>query len=313
MQCFITGATGFIGSAIGEKLLERGYEVTGLTSSPGKIGSLEKKGIRPVLGDMNNPEEWSPAVRNADVIIHTATIPPPVRPGKRYMAKLLSAQRTTVSHLLKEVQSCEVFVYTSGMTVYGAGPALKSESSAINPVELARPYVLGEQLVMEAYRERDVPGMILRPAGVYGDGGVFGRYWTEPMKNGKRAPYPGNGEQVKSFISVEDCAQAYVTAVENPMPGQVINIADDEPVAFNTLIPFLAERIEAPNPPGIPAPLFRILAGRILAEMLLTDMRISNRKMKEELGVTLNYPTYREGISALAGELGEMNTIESKP
>lgn len=303
MRCFITGATGFLGSAVAGRLRKTGYEITGLTSSPGKIGLLKERGIQPVLGDMSQPEEWTPAVRSAEVIIHTATIPPPARPGTRYMRRLLSAQRNAVTGLLNGADSCKVFVYTSGMTVYGSGPEVQTETEEIDPVRLADPYVLGEELVMEAFRNRGIPAMILRPAGIYGDGGVFGRYWTTPIKRGNRAPYPGNGTQVKSFVSIDDCARAYVRAVENPMPGEVINVADDRPVAFGTLIPSLAEEMDAPRPFGIPAPIFRIIAGRILAEMLLTDMLVSNQKMKEKLGVSLKYPTYREGIPALADRL----------
>ena len=84
------------------------------------------------------------------------------------------------------------------------------------------------------------------------------------------------------------------------MPGEIVNIADDEAVAFGTLIRYLADTMDAPNPFGMSVPMCRLLGGTILSEMLLTDMIISNAKMKDELGVPLMYPTYRDGISALA-------------
>jgi len=303
MRCFITGATGFIGSAISEVLLDRGYTVIGLTSSEEKITRLEQRGIQPVFGSMFSPDKWSTAAITADVIIHAAAIPTPVRPGKRYLNRLLTAQEKTVQSLLEAAKSVQAFIYTSGMTVYGYGKDMRTEEFLIDPVELAKPYVLGERLVLEAYHKEGLPCTILRPAGVYGAGGVFGKYWTQPMLRNKRAPYPGNGNQVKSFISVTDCAKGYVQAVEHPMPGHAINLADDQPVAFNQLIPLLAEELGSPKPYGIPALLFRLLAGQILAEMLLTDMRISNQKMKNQLGVELEYPTYREGIPVLAQKL----------
>ncbi len=303
MHCFITGVTGFIGSAIAGKLLKKNYRVTGLTHSPEKTEVLKNRGIQPVVGDIREPKKWISTVQGADAIIHTATISVPSRPGKRYLNELSSTQETAVSSLIEAAHSCRVFIYTSGMTVYGPNKEVKTEESKIEPVELAKPYVTGERLLTEAYDRDEFPVMILRPAGVYGDGGIFARYWTNPISKGKRVFYPGNGKQVKSFISVEDCAEAYVRSVENPMPGEIVNVVDDEPVALGTLIRYLAEKMDAPKPFGIPAFIFRLLGGNILAEMLLTDMKIDNTKMKQELGVELKYPTYREGITALAEKL----------
>ena len=303
MHCFITGVTGFIGSAVANKLLENNYKVTGLTRSPQKADDLKKLDIDPVVGDMREPGKWISSVQGTDAIIHTATIPVPSRPGKRYLKDLASAQETVVRNLVGAASSCKAFIYTSGMTVYGSGSETKTEESKVDPVKLAEPYVVGEEIVKEAVEKYELPGIILRPAGVYGDGGIFGKYWTDPVSKGKRVSYPGNGKQVKSFISVEDCAQAYVRCIENPIPGEIFNIVDDEPVAFGTLIRFLANKMGAPKPFGIPAPIFRIMGGKILAEMLLTDMIIDNTKMKEELGVELQYPTYREGITALAEKI----------
>lgn len=252
MKCFVTGTTGFIGSAVTDQLLEKDHEVTGLTHSPEKTEPLRKKRVQPVVGDMREPESWISAVHDAETIIHTATLPVPSRPNKRYLNNLRQAQETAVSSLIEAARSCRLFVYTSGMTVYGTGKATKTEQSEINPVELAHPYVVGERLLMDAYEKNELPVMILRSAGVYGDGGIFAKYWTTPISRGKRTPYPGNGKQVKSFISVGDCARAYVKALENPMPGEIFNVADDEPVTFGTLIRYLADKMEAPRPFGIP-------------------------------------------------------------
>ncbi|MFH5884579.1 NAD-dependent epimerase/dehydratase family protein [Halalkalibaculum sp. DA3122] len=315
MKCFITGATGFIGSAVTELLLEKDHEVTGLTHSLEKTDMLRKKGVRPVVGDMREPQKWISSVKGTDAIIHTATIPVPSRPSKRYLKELKSAQETVVRSLVESATSCNVFVYTSGMTVYGSGNETRTEESEIDPVELAKPYVIGERLLMDAYEKNEFPVMILRPAGVYGDGGIFAKYWTTPISKGKWSTYPGNGKQVKSFISVKDCARAYVKAVDDPMPGEMFNVADDEPVAFGTFIRYLAEKMNAPKPFGIPAPIFRLLGGKILGEMLLTDMILSNKKMTHKLAVTLKYPTYREGITALANKYKrnhDPHTVEQK-
>ncbi len=301
MRCFITGVGGFMGSAVAKELLARGHEVIGLTSSKGKLDTLIAQGIRPILGDIRRPQEWIDVVRDAEAVIHLATLPIPNRPGKRYLQDLVEAQETVLRHTLDTVSGkCKVFIYTSGITVYGPSSEGKTETSPLNPYRIAIPYAAGERLVLEAVNNRGIPGIVLRPGGVYGFGGIFGRFWADPIAAGKRTAFPGNGRQLMSFVHIDDCAQAFVTCVENPLPGEIFNVADNEPVPVGTIIKSLAEEMGAPEPFGIPAPLFRLVAGPIVAEMLLSNKVASNRKLIEVLGMTLQYPTFREGIPALA-------------
>jgi 2-alkyl-3-oxoalkanoate reductase len=84
------------------------------------------------------------------------------------------------------------------------------------------------------------------------------------------------------------------------MPGEVFNIADDQPVPLGVMLHAFADALRAPRPRSIPAPLFTALAGTVVGELLLQDKAISNRKMHEQLGVELRYPTYEDGIADLA-------------
>lgn len=300
MRCFLTGASGFIGSATARQLVARGHEVVGLTSSPARADALKEAGVQPVVGNLGRPHEWVDVVRDAAAVIHLATIPVPSRPGGRYLRDLMHVQETAVSHMLEAISgACKAFVYTSGASVYGIGSESRTETSPLNPYRIAQPYAAGEDLVLAAVRDLGVPGMVLRPGGVYGLGGVFARFWAGPMLAGKRAAFPGTGTQLFSFVHIDDCVQAYVRCVENPMPGEIFNVTDDEPVPLGTMIRALAEELEAPRPFGIPSFLFRLVAGPLVAELLLNDKVVSNRKMLEHLGVELQYPTYRQGIPAL--------------
>jgi 2-alkyl-3-oxoalkanoate reductase len=301
MRCFVTGASGFIGSATASQLVARGHEVVGLTSSSARAEVLRIAGIQPIVGDLRRPEAWVAAVREAAAVIHLATLPVPARPGGRYVRDLTHAHETAVSHMLEALSSaCQAFVYTSGASVYGIGSETKTEAAPLKPYRIAEPYAAGERLVLAAVRDVGVPGMVLRPGGVYGLGGVFARFWAGPMVAGRRAAIPGTGAQRFSFVHIDDCVQAYVRCVENPMPGEIFNVTDDEPVPLGTMIRALAEELGAPRPCRIPSSLFRLVAGPLIAELLLNDKAMSNRKMVERLGVALRFPTYRQGIPALA-------------
>jgi uncharacterized protein YbjT (DUF2867 family) len=81
MRCFVTGATGFIGSATTRKLVANGHTVVGLTSDPGKVDALAAAGVEPVVGDLRTPQAWLDHVRGADAIVHLATLPIPPAPA----------------------------------------------------------------------------------------------------------------------------------------------------------------------------------------------------------------------------------------
>jgi 2-alkyl-3-oxoalkanoate reductase len=303
MHCFITGISGFIGSATAKKLLANGHTVSGLTSDKSRIESLHKQGFKPVLGDISQPQQWTQHIRDADAIIHLATLPIPSRPGMRYVRNLVKVQRSVTSQMLAALSpNCKAFIYTSGASVYGSQQGIHEETAMLDPCRIAEPYAAGEQLAINAFHEKGIPAMVLRPAGVYGFGGVFGRFWSGPMLKGKRTGIPGDGKQLFSFIHIEDCAGVFVRCVENPMPGEIFNISDDEPVPLGIMIRMCAAGLNAPKPFNIPSFLFNMMAGPIVGELLLRNKTVNNRKMKEVLKAELRYPTYRDGIMALAKE-----------
>jgi 2-alkyl-3-oxoalkanoate reductase len=301
MRCFVTGATGFIGSATTRELVARGHTVVGLTSDPAKVDALVAAGVEPVVGDLRRPDAWLDHVRGAEAIVHLASLPIPARPGTRYVKDLLQVQELVVERLLDAASGrCTAFVYASAASVYRPSPTPSTEQTPIDPCRIGQPFAAGERRVLRAAAERGIPGVVLRSAGVYGFGGVFGRFWAQPMAAGKRTGIPGSGRQLWSFVHIDDCARAFVHAVENPMPGEVFNVADDEPVPLGVMIHAFADALRAPRPRSLPAPLFTALAGTVVGELLLGDKAISNRKMREQLGVELRYPTYEDGIADLA-------------
>ena len=307
MRCFITGVSGFIGSAVAGQLLAKGHTISGLTSDKTKWEILVNTGIKPILGDIRQPQQWVDHLRDVEAVLHLAKLPIPSRPGSRYVRELLEVQKSTTGRMLEAVSDrCKAFVYTSGASVYGSRPGVHEESAKLDPCRIAQPYAAGEQMVLHAAREKGIPGIVIRPAGVYGFGGVFGRFWARPMMAGKRTGIPGNGKQLFSFVHIDDCARAFVRCIEDPMPGEIFNVADNEPVPLGTMIRALALALKAPAPFNIPPFLFKLMAGPIVGELLLHHKSAGNRKMIEQLKVELQYPTYREGIPELVSAMRKM-------
>jgi len=133
---------------------------------------------------------------------------------------------------------------------------------------------------------------ILRLAGIYGPG----QNALHNLKNGtaRRINKPG---QVFNRIHVEDIGKAILAAFQVDLPGGLFNIADDEPAPPQDVIVHAAKLLGVEPPPELD------FATAPMSEMARSfyskNQRVSNRRMREILGVDLSYPTYREGIEAL--------------
>ncbi|MBL8893058.1 MAG: SDR family oxidoreductase [Rhizobiales bacterium] len=133
---------------------------------------------------------------------------------------------------------------------------------------------------------------LFRLAGIYGPG----RNQLVSMLDGtaKRVIKPG---QVFSRIHVDDIAGVLAASILEPNPGRAYNVCDDEPAPPQDVVAFAAELLGMEPPPAIP---FADAALSAMARSFYAESkRVSNRRIKEELGYRLLYPTYREGLQAL--------------
>ena len=140
--------------------------------------------------------------------------------------------------------------------------------------------------------ELAVPLDVFRIAGIYGPG----RNQLAALRAGRarRIEKPG---QLFSRIHVDDLVAALHAALVHPAPGRIYNLADDAPAPPGEVIVHAAELLGVDPPPPIPFETAELspMARSFYAE----SKRVSNRHIKEELGLQLSYPTYREGLAAL--------------
>lgn len=139
--------------------------------------------------------------------------------------------------------------------------------------------------------DRETPLATFRIAGIYGPG----RNALKNLEDGtaRRIVKPG---QVFNRVHVDDIAAVLAAALEKNAAG-VFNLADDEPCPPQDVVEFAANLMGVALPPEIPfasadlSPMARSFYGE--------SKRVSNRRIREELGVALRYPTYREGLKSL--------------
>jgi nucleoside-diphosphate-sugar epimerase len=182
------------------------------------------------------------------------------------------------------------FVYTSSTGVYGQNDgSLVEETSPTEPAaETGRILVETEQVLLEAAREKNFPAVILRLAGIYGPG--RGYWFKQYLRN--EARIEGAGARILNMIHRDDAVGTIIAALTAGQPGQVYNVVDDDPVTQLAFFQWLASALGGELPPSVPedpaAPRKRGV----------TIKRVSNRKLKTELGYQFQYPTFRQGYTA---------------
>jgi nucleoside-diphosphate-sugar epimerase len=143
-----------------------------------------------------------------------------------------------------------------------------------------------------AWQATGLPVHVFRLAGIYGPG----RSAFDRLRAGRaqRVAKPG---QVFSRIHVDDIAATLRASIERPAPGRAYNVADDEPAPPGEVIAFAAELLGVPVPPEVP---FEAAALSPMARSFYAESkRVSNRRIRDELGVDLAYPDYRAGLRAI--------------
>ena len=189
--------------------------------------------------------------------------------------------------------------YLSTVGVYGDhhGDWVDEATPPCPVSKRSRARLCAEEAWLDLGRRSGTPAHVFRIAGIYGPG----RNALRNLADGtaKRIVKPG---QVFNRIHVDDIAAVLMASLERPRAGAVYNLADDEPAPAPDVVAYAARLAGVQPPPEVPFGEARL--SPMAASFYGESKRVSNRLIKDEFGVRLRYPTYREGLEALraAGE-----------
>lgn len=280
---------GYTGIRLGRTLREAGHAVTGTTRSPERAAVLESEGFRPLLLDLSGRGAARRALAGEapDVCFYLA---PPLDPEPG----------TEVEEVIRALVRAPLlaFVYASSTAVYGdRGGEIVDESALPRPDSPAgRARLATERYVLRAGWEQDCRPRILRIGGIYGPG----RTLRDPIQAGRYHLIEGTSSW-SNRIHVDDLARVLIAAWLRGSDGRIYNAVDDEPHPSEAFARFVADACGLSLPViGLEEARTRYGPDRLARK--LASKRISNRRMHEELGVELRYPTYREGLRAALHE-----------
>lgn len=220
----MTGATGFIGSAVVERLQAGGHAVTGLAHSEQAAAALRGQGIASARGGLEDTALLTVQARDAEAVIHLGATEGPGFP---------EADRRAVDAFLEGLAgSGKRFVYTSGAAVPGdTGSGVGDEDTPLDPASKMAWRGVTERRALDA-TARGVHAIAIRPSMVHGRGRPgMARVFVEGARAGA-VRYVESGAYRWSTVHVDDIADLYVRALERAEAGAVFIAAADEVVSF---------------------------------------------------------------------------------
>jgi nucleoside-diphosphate-sugar epimerase len=285
MRVLIIGC-GYVGLSLGAELVRRGHEVFGVRRSSEADQELKAMGIQPCAADISKRSDLDRLPAPFDWVVNLVSS---TKGGAdEYRDVYLNGTRNLIEWLSSAPP--KKFVYTSSTSVYGqTDGSTVDETSPTEPLgETSKLLVATEDLLIQATRQMRLPVVILRVAGIYGPG--RGHLFQQYCKG--QAKISGNGQRFINMIQREDLVGIIGTVLEKGGAGGFYDAVDDEPVSQIEFFRWLSEIMGKPMPP------FATDAEEAPRKRGLTNKRVSNRKLREELGYQFKYPTFREGYSA---------------
>jgi nucleoside-diphosphate-sugar epimerase len=228
MRIFVTGGSGYVGSAVVDELVRAGHAVTGLARSPAAAERLEELGARPVEGELGHPHAWAPAAAGSDAVVHLA------QDGGA--ADRRAADRAVLHALVRAAgPALRTFVYTSNAFILGdQGPGLLGEDDALPGEPSWGAWRLDAERDVLAAATPSLATAVIRPGQVYGgDGGTLPLIWESAADQGA-AMQVGDGANRWSMVERGDLARLYRRVVETAARG-VFHGVDGAPLTVAEL------------------------------------------------------------------------------
>ena len=226
MKVFITGATGYIGSAVALELDEQGHEVYALARNDEAAEQLSDEGYQVVRGNLRDTEKLKEYASEADGVVHA---------GFEASEEGGAVDTAAVEAYLEALSGTEKpLIYTSGVWVYGnTENEPVDEEDALDPLPLVAWRVPVEERLVEA--APDVRTVVLRPALVYGRAGGIPAMLTFSAAEHNAVRFVGGGGNKWTMVHVGDLADLYRLALESAAngtldPGTVLNAAHGDSV-----------------------------------------------------------------------------------
>ena len=256
MRAFVTGAAGFIGSNLVDRLLQDGHEVIGFDNfSTGQIEFLEQAQRSPNFrlerGDLLHSDQLAPAMKGCDFVFHFAANAD-VRFGLDHPRKDLEQNTIATWNVLEAMRTAGVrrLAFSSTGSVYGEPQIFPTPEDAPFPrqTSLYAASKLAAEGMIAAYAEGfAIEAYIFRFVSILGERYTHGHvidFYRQLRQHPDRLDVLGDGRQRKSYLYVQDCVSAILTAIEQAHDRvNIFNLGLQEQTTVDQLADFVIEEM----------------------------------------------------------------------
>ena len=237
MRIFLTGATGYVGSAVLEALLRNGQSVTALVRDPERAERLSLRGVQCVVGELSVPKSYTPAAEACDAIVHTA-----LERSKRTAAVDREAIEALLGAAIRRAAKGNPagFVYTSDLWVLGNTAGAANEDAPLRPATLVDWRPEHEKIVLEAGRGRMLRTAVVRPGVVFGGArGIVGDFLKDAANGLIRVV--GDGRNRWACVYDRDLADLYVRVATQPEAAGIYHVNDEADERVSDIVEAVAK------------------------------------------------------------------------
>jgi nucleoside-diphosphate-sugar epimerase len=292
MHVFVTGATGWIGSAVVDELLDAGHEVTGLARSDASAAALEKNGARVRRGDLDDLDSIRAGAADAEAVVHLANKhdwADPVATDK--------AERGAVETMLDALAGTDQpIIVANGISGLVTGrPATETDASPAVGPDSDRG---GSENLTLAYAERGVRSMVVRFApSVHGAGDWgFVKFLVAAAKERGVSGYIGDGSTTWSAVHRTDAARLVRLGLEGAPAGSRLHAVAEEAVSTRDIAEAIGRSLGLPVESVAPENAAEHFG--VVGSFFGLDMSASSARTRELLPWTPSGPTLIEDIQA---------------
>jgi nucleoside-diphosphate-sugar epimerase len=276
---------GYVGERLGAACIEQGMRVTGTTRGMARADAMATEGIDPVMVEspIALPDDL---LRQCDAVLDSI----PLAQSENGMHAPQSEWLPKIAPRLAHIRWAG---YLSTTGVYGdAGGAWVDETFDCRPTSERG----GQRLKAEAaWLDSGLPAEVFRIAGIYGPG----RNIIPKLMAGGYKAVRWQPPHWSSRIHVDDIVAALMAAMRKPLPGRIVNLADDAPLPHADYAMELAHMIGAPEPVLLTSKEGERELGAAALEFFRDNKRVSNRRLHAELLPKLRYPSFRDAVPEL--------------
>ena len=238
-RVFLTGGTGYVGSAVLDALVRGGHQVTAIARDPEKVAGIESRGARGLLAELGTPARYMDIALESDVVVHAALEHSPR--GAQLDGDLLDRLLPALS----DTGSAKTFIYTSGIWLIGPAPDPADESVPDAPTPHAAWRAPLERRVLEA-TTLSLRTAVVRPGVVYGGKrGIVSDLLKNALNGLVRVIGPGTNHW--PCVYDRDLGELYARIAERPEASGVYHVNDEGDEQVNDIVEAIADHV-SPRP-----------------------------------------------------------------